>query len=164
MSNPKPTLKLKLRPANEAELPFIHLVTTAEPFFYHIDGSLISFREFLDYDIKWYVAVDDDGECYAAASFGFIDWINRSAGIGLVVLPSKRRLGVATQCLELITKMGFKTLGLHRLWASIVEDNRVVWEGMKRFGWEHCGRFRESQLLDGKWVNRVIFELINKEG
>ena len=166
MSNPAPTPnanpQLRLRLANEAELPFIHLLTVNEPYFFHVDGKLIGFREFTDMDIKWYVLTNDDpNQYYGIASLGHIDLVNRSAAIGLVVLPDKRRGTLGKQALQLITKLGFETFGLHKLWASVVEDNRVVWEGMRRYGWTVSGRLMDAQFMEGKFHNRVLLELIN---
>lgn len=164
MSNPELMPKLKLRPANDAELPFIHILTANEPYFYHVDGKLVGFREFSDMDIRWFVLTDEDGNYFGVVSLGFIDLINRAAAIGLVVLPDKRRGTVGKQALQLIIDLGFKTFGLHKLWASVVEDNRIVWEGMKRYGWTISGRFLDAQFMNGKWHNRIMLELINKEG
>lgn len=156
--------KLKLRLANDAELPFIHLLTASEPYFYHVDNKLIGFKEFSDMDIKWFVLVDESDSYYGVASLGFIDLVNRSGAIGLVVLPDRRRGSVGKQALQLIVDLGFKAFGLHKLWASVVEDNRVVWEGMKRYGWTISGRLIDAQFMNGKYHNRILLELINKEG
>ena len=156
-----PLPSLRLRPCHPDEMPLLHLLATREPFFFHTDGRLIDFQEFAKMDIRWFILVDETDKAYAVASFGFLDTINRSAGVGGIVLPDHRKTGVGKLLHEAICDFGFNVIGLHKLWASVVEDNRRVWEGLKMHGWVVSGFLKDAQFMDGKWHNRVLLERIN---
>lgn len=154
-------MSLKLRSARPEELPAIHLLTVNEPYFWHTPRELMSWDAFTSCPIQWFVVDEDDKEAVAAISLGHIDYINRCACVGIVVPPSERKRGIASECDTLIKDFAFNKLGLHKIWASILSVNAVVVEGMKKRGWKHHGTMQDAQFLDGKWHNRIHLEFIN---
>jgi RimJ/RimL family protein N-acetyltransferase len=136
-------------------------LTTSEPYYFHITGSLISFHDFCDMDIRWFAVTDEQDAVVGVAGFGYVDPINRSAGIGLAILPEHRKGGLGRAALAAIEELGFSQMGCHKLWASVVEDNLHVWQGMKQQGWKVSGRLIDAQFMNGKWHNRVLLEKIH---
>lgn len=154
-------MSLRLRAARPEELPLIYLLTTNEPYFYHVAGSMVGHKDFLDMDIRWFIIHDDNDKSVGVVSFGHFDNVNRSAGVGLVLLEEFRHGGLAGRALKLMESYSFGTLNLHKIWASVVEANEVVWKGLLAMGWKHSGRMLDAQFIDGKWHNRMLLELIN---
>ena len=155
-------MPLALTPARPDQLPLLHHLTLAEPYFWHIPADLMSWEAFIDLDIKWWLA-QEGADVKAAVSLGQWDAFNRSAALGMIVLPEARRSGVGTAVHDLALDLAFKRLGLHRLAASVREENEVIWRGMEKRGWTYCGFLRECQFDEGEWKHRKLYERINPE-
>lgn len=155
-------MNLTLLPASPAQLPLIHQLTLNEPWFWHIPKEMMSWEFFSGYPVQWYVVSDDKGPV-AIISMGNMDVPNRSACLGLIVIPSERRKGVGGACDEMIQDLAFNKLGLHKVWASVLTDNIIMMEGIKKRGWKYQGLMHDAQFLDGKWRDRAYFEMINPQ-
>lgn len=160
MSDPKPMPKLSVLPANPNQLQLIHSLTLSEPFFWHIPREVMSFDYFSSYPIQWFV-VSEGEEAVAVLSVGNVDTYNKSACAGVIVLPTARRQGIGGRCNEVMLDLAFNKLGLHKVWASVLVDNVVVTDALKKRGWHYQGLMRDAQFLDGKWRDRAYFEIIN---
>jgi RimJ/RimL family protein N-acetyltransferase len=164
LSEQLPTQKLNLRvlPASPDQLPLIHLLSINEPYFWHVPREAVSWDFFRNYGIQWYVAYEEESQQpVAAISFGSLDVHNRHACIGLIVMESERRRGVADACDGLIKQLAFEKFNLRKIWASVLTDNTVVITGTKKRGWRYQGLMKDAQFLDGKWRDRAYFEFYN---
>jgi len=87
------------------------------------------------------------GTLVGTASLWGIDNHNRSAHIGLGLLPSARGKGYGTDVVAVLCHYGFVVRGLHRLQIETLADNA----GMLRAA-EHNGFVREGVLRSSSWV------------
>jgi len=94
-------------------------------------------------------------------SLGHLDTFNRSAAAGVIVIPTERKRGIASACDDAMKDLAFNKLGLHKIWASVLMDNVVVVEALKKRGWKWQGKMLNAQFLDGKWRDRAYFEFLN---
>lgn len=154
-------MNLSLSPASPEHLPLIHQLSLAEPWFWHIPREVVSWEFFRDYPVQWFIVGDEQPR--AVISLGHVDQFNRSAALGLIVVPSERMKGVGDACDKLMKEFAFSKLGLHKVWVSVLTDNKVIIDGLKKRGWHYQGLMKHAQFLDGKWRDRAYFEFYNPD-
>lgn len=87
---------------------------------------------------------------------------NNRAGIGILVgNDGDRGLGVGTEALELLIQYAFRQLNLHQLFANIDIKNEPSLSLFAKFGFEKIGVKKQWNLVDGKYQDEALFQLIN---
>lgn len=71
--------------------------------------------------------------------------------------------GYATESLKSVIDYLFKTLNKHRIIASIDPDNRNSIRLVERIGFRKEAHFVESILMNGKWVDDLIYAFIERD-
>ena len=92
-----------------------------------------------------------------------IDLHNRSAHIGISLLPSSRGRGFGTETLDLLAGYGFDVLGLHRLQLETLADNEAMIASAHKAGYRLEGTLRESGWVLGAFVDEVVLGLLATE-
>ena len=89
---------------------------------------------------------------------------NNRAGIGIIIKSeSERNLGVGSQALELIINYSFKNLNLNQLFANINAENSASIALFTKFGFEKIGTKKEWNLIDGKYQDEDLFQLLKNK-
>lgn len=90
-----------------------------------------------------------------------LDWPNSHAEIGIALTDAGQRgQGFASEALQLLIDYAFRELGLHRLWARIIEDNHASINLFKRLGFQPEGRLRGHVRRRGQFRDMLIFALL----
>lgn len=89
--------------------------------------------------------------------------IHRQGEIGWFFNPAYQRKGYATEAARALLDFGFVTLGLHRLSARCITTNTRSYQLMERLGMMREGLFKESALIQGKWMNEYWYGLLKHE-
>ncbi|MCI3935557.1 GNAT family N-acetyltransferase [Streptomyces sp. AN091965] len=119
-------------------------------------------------------AVDDEEQRHAAFSvvelaggalvgdavLWNIDPHNRSAHIGLGMLPSARGKGYGTDAVAILCHYGFVVRGLHRLQIETLSDNAAMLRSAERNGFVREGVLRSSAWVMGEFVDEVLLGLL----
>jgi len=93
-----------------------------------------------------------------------IDWVNRHAEIGIHIGEKVYwSQGYGTRAMELLLKHGFDNLNLHRLWLRVFASNHRALRAYEKAGFTQEGVYRESQYLDGKYVDVMIMSVLKTE-
>jgi RimJ/RimL family protein N-acetyltransferase len=93
-----------------------------------------------------------------------LDWPNSHVEIGIALTePSARGHGLAGEALALLIRYCFAELGLHRLWARIIEDNAPSLRLFDKAGFQVEGRLRQHVLRRGVYRDMVILGLMRPE-
>ena len=71
--------------------------------------------------------------------------------------------GFATETLKAVVSYLFKDLNKHRITASIDPENINSIRLFERLGFRKEGHFRKSLLINGEWVDDVIYGLLSEE-
>jgi len=71
--------------------------------------------------------------------------------------------GYATESIKRVIDYLFKELNKHRIIASIDPDNINSIRLVERIGFRKEGHFVESLFINGKWVDDLIYALIEKD-
>ena len=92
-----------------------------------------------------------------------IDLHNRTAHIGISLLPEFRGRGLGTDVVRVLCRDGFAIRGLHRLQAETLADNVAMIAAAGRAGFRREGTLRRSAWVNGDFADEVIFGLLATE-
>jgi RimJ/RimL family protein N-acetyltransferase len=89
-----------------------------------------------------------------------IDRHNRSAHIGISMLPSARGRGLGADVVRVLCHYGFVVRGLHRLQVDTLADNLAMIKAAERAGFVQEGTLRSSAWVTGEFIDEVILGLL----
>lgn len=105
----------------------------------------------------------DGGALVGIASLWDIDNHNRSAHIGLGLLPSSRGKGYGTDVVAVLCHYGFVVRGLRRLQIEALSDNTAMLRSAERNGFVREGVLRSSAWVMGEFLDLVLLGLLAHE-
>ena len=103
------------------------------------------------------------GELAGEALLWGIDLHNRSAHVGLALRPASRGRGLGGDTVRVLCQYGFAIRGLHRLQLETLPDNHAMMTAAVRAGFTREGTTRDSAWVNGRWMDDVIFGLLDTE-
>ena len=103
------------------------------------------------------------GELAGEALLWGIDLHNRSAHLGLSLRPACRGRGLGEDTVRVLCRYGFALRGLHRLQLETLPDNHAMMAAAVRAGFTREGTTRGSAWVNGRWMDDVIFGLLDTE-
>ncbi len=92
-----------------------------------------------------------------------IDWENESAEIGYWLGVRYWNRGLMTEAVRLTLKFAFEELKLHRVSATLLEENVASRRVLEKTGFRLEGKRRESRLKFGKWHNELLYGILRPE-
>lgn len=114
-------------------------------------------------DVARFTVVEQDGGAVAgAATLWSIDLHNRSAHIGLTLLPAARGRGLGLDTVRVLVRYGFRTLGLRRLQIDTLADNAAMVSVATAAGFTQEGVLRRAAWVNGEFVDELILALLNE--
>mgnify|MGYP001377402313 CR=1 FL=1 len=93
----------------------------------------------------------------------FFDKQNFQVELGCTLHKDFQNKGYATESLTMVIDFLFLELKKHRIIASIDPENKNSIRLVERIGFRKEAHFIESLLVNGKWVDDMIFALIEKD-
>jgi RimJ/RimL family protein N-acetyltransferase len=106
-------------------------------------------------------AVRQDQKVVGLVNIDGLDWANSHAEIGIALTsPSARGQGYAFEALSLLIDFAFKELGLHRLWARIIDGNEPSLKLFARLGFKQEGRMTGHIRRRGEFRDMLILGLV----
>jgi ribosomal-protein-alanine N-acetyltransferase len=73
------------------------------------------------------------------------------------------RQGYMTSAVKALIPFVFKTLGLHRIEAACLTENRASQNLLARAGFRQEGLARRYLLINGEWADHLLFALLKEE-
>ena len=107
-----------------------------------------------------------DGRLLGACGLCYIDRQNDSADFSIYLGADDLYIDevYAPQTGKLLLEYGFKTLGLHRIWAEIYEIDSAKQNLLPGLGFTLDGRHREAHRLEnGRYVDCLFYGLLKDE-
>ena len=90
--------------------------------------------------------------------------LSQSSGqLGFALRPDQWGQGLGTEMVTLLLQLGFRELGLHRLWGARSPDNAVSGRLMRKLVMIEEGRIRHHLLVRGAWRDSVVHSIIDDE-
>ncbi|MFE6056348.1 GNAT family N-acetyltransferase [Kitasatospora sp. NPDC056446] len=103
------------------------------------------------------------GELAGEALVWGIDTHNRSAHLGVALLPGHRGRRLAPDVLRVLCRYAFPVLGLHRLQLETAADNVPMLRAAARAGFTVEGRLRHASWACGEFVDQTVLGLLAEE-
>jgi RimJ/RimL family protein N-acetyltransferase len=105
-----------------------------------------------------------DGDALAGeAVLWGIDQHNRSAHIGISLLPAFRGRGLAVDAVRVLCAYGYTVRGLHRLGVETLSDNAAMLRTAERVGFVREGVLRRAAWVNGDFLDEVVFGMLVEE-
>jgi RimJ/RimL family protein N-acetyltransferase len=97
------------------------------------------------------------------AMLGGIDMHNRSAHLGISMLPAFRGRGLGADVIRVLCEYGFAVRGLQRLQVETLVDNTAMISAATGAGFSVEGTLRRAAWVYGAFVDMVILGLLSEE-
>jgi RimJ/RimL family protein N-acetyltransferase len=88
---------------------------------------------------------------------------HRIADIGYALRRDAWGQGLASEAARALVEFGFRTLGMHRIWATCHVDNARSAHVLEKLGMQREGRLRENVLKDGAWRDSWLYAVVEGE-
>jgi [ribosomal protein S5]-alanine N-acetyltransferase len=113
------------------------------------------------YDLAVVLAAEDRliGRCGLSIS----DDEPREAILWYTLHPDEWGRGFTTEAARVMTDFGFRTLGLHRIWADCDPENVASWRVLEKIGMRREGHLRENAWIKGEWTDSLIYAMLDRE-
>ena len=106
---------------------------------------------------------DEAGNVVAMGGLVSIDEYLKKAEFYLFVGPLYHRLGYGFTATKLICKYGFESINLHKIALFANYENTPARCMYEKVGFKLEGVFRDENIVNGKYTNRVYYGLLNKD-
>jgi RimJ/RimL family protein N-acetyltransferase len=110
--------------------------------------------------VQFSVVELEGGTLVGTAVLWDIDNHNRSAHVGLGLLPSSRGKGYGTDVVAVLCHYGFVVRGLQRLQIETLSDNAAMLRSAERNGFVREGVLRSSAWVMGEFLDEVVLGLL----
>jgi len=113
--------------------------------------------------INWAIIEKDSNSFIGYIGFIRIFSEHCRAEIGYVLKPEYWGKGYMFETINKIVRFGFKEMNLHSIEANVNPLNERSQKVLERVGFKREAYFRENYLFDGKFLDSVIFSLLEKD-
>jgi RimJ/RimL family protein N-acetyltransferase len=175
---PLQTARLTLRPflpGDLEELFAIHSRPEVARFLYWEARDLEQVREVLDGKLRQSV-LEDEGQGLALAvvwrkvgvlvgevSLLWLSRRHRQGEIGFLFHPGYQGKGLATEAAEVMLRLGFADLGLHRVIGRCDGQNHPSARLMERLGMRREAHFVHNEIFKGTWGDELVYAMLDDE-
>ncbi len=168
---------VRIRPMNRDEAPMLYDWVSdpdVQPFW----GGRDHHRDLHDFLAHWephYLdgsqlnrgrcfTIEADGRPIGMVNYNRVDTAGRSTDIDIIVgEPGYRDRGYGTDALRTFLSFLFDTVGLHRVWLGTYDYNARARHVYEKLGFVQEGVMRQADWVDGRWVDSVIYGIIDHE-
>lgn len=112
--------------------------------------------------INWAITLKGNPKLIGIIGHYRIQHDNHRAEIGYMLLPEFHGKGIVTEAVKEVIDYGFNVMKLHSIEAVIDPENVVSEAVLKKFGFVKEAHFREHEYYEGKFLDSVVYSLLNK--
>jgi RimJ/RimL family protein N-acetyltransferase len=175
---PLETARLVLRPFEAGDLEALfafHSLPEVARFLYWEARDREQVRAVLDAKVRQ-TRLEDEGQVLALAvvwrevgtvvgevSLRWLSRRHRQGEIGFVFHPGYQGRGLATEAAEMLLRLGFAELGLHRIIGRCDALNLASARLMERLGMRREAHFVHSELFKGSWGDELVYAMLEDE-
>jgi len=107
-------------------------------------------------EIMFAICLKDNCKHIGNVKLWSIDWVNRNAMISIMIGDYEYvGLGIASESIRVICEYVFDVLNMHKLMASVHEDNVASLRAFEKNGFVQEGLFLNQLYFEGKWSSQV---------
>ncbi|WP_055481445.1 GNAT family N-acetyltransferase [Sphaerimonospora mesophila] len=95
-----------------------------------------------------------------------LEWLsqeNRQGETGFVFNPDYHGKGLAREAAEVMLRLGFEELGLHRVIGRCDPRNEPSWRLMERLGMRREAHFVQNEIFKGEWGDEYVYAMLAEE-
>ena len=89
--------------------------------------------------------------------------LSRQGELGFVLRPGFQGKGYAREASEVVLRLGFEDLGLHRIIGACDTRNVASWQLLSRLGMRREAHFVEDELFKGEFGDQYIYAILDRE-
>lgn len=105
----------------------------------------------------------NSGEMVGDVLLRWVSQTHRQGEIGFILHPDHHGHGYATEAGEVMLKLGFGDLGLHRIVARCDARNQASVRVMERLGMRREAHLRENEFVKGEWCDELVYAILAAE-
>lgn len=115
-------------------------------------------------NIGFDIVVLENNQLIGTISLENVDWINRSAELGIFIGEDNYRSnGYGTEAIKLVLEFGFRYVNLHSINLSLIAANERGHKCYLKCGFKDTGESRENIYLNGKYYDRLYMDILEDE-
>lgn len=122
----------------------------------------ISSYEKKDY-YRWAVILKENGECIGQIAFFLVDSKNHFAEIEYCIGTAFQCRGLATEAAKGVIGFGFDKIRLHKIQICHKSINLPSKRVIEKCGFHFEGTLRDYFFMDGRYVDRLYYSLLEEE-
>ncbi len=104
-----------------------------------------------------------EGEIIGIAGFHSVDWINSNTSLGYWLVEDAQGQGAMTEVVRALLDHVFYEWELHRVEIHCAPENQRSRAIPERLGFKEEARLRETELIDGCYLDSVVYGLLEEE-
>ncbi len=113
--------------------------------------------------INWGIVEKSSNKLIGYFGFWKIIEENCRAEIGYALIPKFWHKGYMTEAMKTIIPFGFNKIKLHSIEANVNADNENSIKLLEKLGFKKEAYFRENYLFNNKFIDSVIYSLLNRD-
>jgi ribosomal-protein-alanine N-acetyltransferase len=168
------TERLQLRQVTETDVPEILIFRSDDAIMQYLDRekceNLEEAQEFIrkvrkavidNEGIMWGICLKDSDKLIGTVGLWRMIKEHHRAEIGYTLHPGYWHKGYMNEALAVVLDYGFKELKLHSVEANVNPENQASRKLLERNGFVQEAFFRENYYFQGKFLDSLIFSLID---
>ncbi len=113
--------------------------------------------------INWAITLKGNDTLIGIIGHYRISWENFRSEIGYMLTPKYAGRGITTEAVQLMIAYGFNQMGMHSLEGVIDPNNIASARVLEKNGFVKEAHFKENGFFDGKFLDAVIYSLVNNK-
>lgn len=105
----------------------------------------------------------DTGELVGHFSLFYGSQEHRQGEIGFVLHPGHQGQGYGAEGAQVMLRLGFEGLGLHRIVGRCDVRNDASWRLMERLGMRREAHLLENEFVKGEWTDEFDYAMLDRE-
>jgi RimJ/RimL family protein N-acetyltransferase len=105
----------------------------------------------------------DIGRVVGDVSLLWTSKIHRQGEIGFVLNPDFQGRGYAREASQLLLRLGFDELGLHRIVGRLDARNTASARVLQHLGMRQEAHLVENEWVKGEWTDEIVYALLDRD-
>ncbi len=112
--------------------------------------------------INWAITLKGNTKLIGIIGHYMIRWEHFRSEIGYMLLPQYHEKGIMTEAIKLMVDYGFEQMKMHSIEGIIDPKNIASARVLEKNGFVKEAHFIENEFYDGKFLDAIIYSLVNK--
>src|SRR5690349_19569807 len=103
------------------------------------------------------------GAVIGDVSLTWVSEAHKQGEIGFALHPDYQGKGLAREAAEVMLRLGFEDLGLHRILGRLDARNAASAKLLERLGMRREAHIVENEFVKGEWTDELVYGLLARE-